>query len=308
MNIATEAPASTLAPAGSPAIETGPILLAVSGSSDGVAAARAAGNLASVLAVGLHVVHTWLPLNLTFGYGGEPPIDIDVAYGEPAAEVLRAQVAELQRAGIQVAGEHLVKGLAPGEISDLAANLGAQLIVTGGRGLGLVKRLVLGSVSQGVARAAHIPVLVVPGRHEAWPPERIVVGFDASGASRSAAEMACAVTRATGAQLIIATVVTTARLGSMMPGVAAAEAEELLLGIASQLREQFAIPVGTAVLGGDPAHALLSLAAGSPPAMLAVGSRGEGVFRRLAFGSVSTAALQGAHGAVLITHQNGDSS
>jgi nucleotide-binding universal stress UspA family protein len=43
----------------------------------------------------------------------------------------------------------------------LAEELGADLIAMGGRGLGGVKRALMGSVSDSVVRHAHCPVLVV---------------------------------------------------------------------------------------------------------------------------------------------------
>jgi nucleotide-binding universal stress UspA family protein len=46
-------------------------------------------------------------------------------------------------------------------IVGLAEELGADLIVIGSRGLGGMKRLLMGSVSESVVRHAHCPVLVV---------------------------------------------------------------------------------------------------------------------------------------------------
>ena len=46
------------------------------------------------------------------------------------------------------------------EILDLSEELDVGLIVTGSRGLGTLKRLVMGSVSSDVLRAANGPVLV----------------------------------------------------------------------------------------------------------------------------------------------------
>jgi nucleotide-binding universal stress UspA family protein len=47
------------------------------------------------------------------------------------------------------------------EIVDLAENIGVGLIVLGSRGLGGMRRALMGSVSDSVVRHAHCPVLVV---------------------------------------------------------------------------------------------------------------------------------------------------
>jgi nucleotide-binding universal stress UspA family protein len=50
--------------------------------------------------------------------------------------------------------------VAPG-IVGLAEELGAGLIVMGSRGLGRIRRALMGSVSDSVVRHAHCPVMVV---------------------------------------------------------------------------------------------------------------------------------------------------
>jgi nucleotide-binding universal stress UspA family protein len=55
----------------------------------------------------------------------------------------------------------------PAEVITAAAELGTDLIVVGARGLGGVKRLLLGSVSENVLRAARCPVLIVKRPHAA---------------------------------------------------------------------------------------------------------------------------------------------
>ncbi|AHY48029.1 Universal stress protein family [Rubrobacter radiotolerans] len=47
------------------------------------------------------------------------------------------------------------------EVVALAEEIGAGLIVLGSRGLGGMKRVLMGSVSDSVVRHAHCPVLVV---------------------------------------------------------------------------------------------------------------------------------------------------
>jgi nucleotide-binding universal stress UspA family protein len=60
-----------------------------------------------------------------------------------------------------VAGAHLRMGEVALEIVALAEELQADLIVMGSRGLGGVRRALMGSVSDSVVRHAHCPVLVV---------------------------------------------------------------------------------------------------------------------------------------------------
>jgi nucleotide-binding universal stress UspA family protein len=52
-------------------------------------------------------------------------------------------------------------GRADAEIVDLAEEIEAGLVVLGSRGLGGVKRALMGSVSHSVVRHAHCSVLVV---------------------------------------------------------------------------------------------------------------------------------------------------
>ena len=60
-----------------------------------------------------------------------------------------------------MAGAHLRMGEVALEIVALAEELGAGLIVMGRRGLGGVRRALMGSVSDSVVRHAHCPVLVI---------------------------------------------------------------------------------------------------------------------------------------------------
>jgi nucleotide-binding universal stress UspA family protein len=57
-------------------------------------------------------------------------------------------------------------GKAAVEIVDLAEELGAGLVVVGSRGLGGIRRALMGSVSDSVVRHAHCPVLIVRREEE----------------------------------------------------------------------------------------------------------------------------------------------
>jgi nucleotide-binding universal stress UspA family protein len=139
------------------------ILLATDGSEEAELAALRAVDLADVTHSELHVVHIGVvPTFLksypgTLGYEGKLYEQIE----EVSRELLRKQSWRVKAAGGTVAGTHLRMGQVDLEIVALAEEIQADLIVMGCRGLGGVRRALMGSVSDSVVRHAHCPVLVV---------------------------------------------------------------------------------------------------------------------------------------------------
>jgi len=139
------------------------ILLATDGSEQAELAVLRAVELADATDSELHVVHVGVvPIFLksypgTLGYYGKLYEQIE----EESKERLRKQSLRVKAAGGTVAGSHLRMGQVDLEILALAEELGAGLIVMGCRGLGGVRRALMGSVSDSVVRHAHCPVLVV---------------------------------------------------------------------------------------------------------------------------------------------------
>jgi nucleotide-binding universal stress UspA family protein len=139
------------------------ILLATDGSEEAELAALRAVELADATDSELHVVHVGVvPIFLksypgTLGYYGKLYEQIE----EESRQLLRKQSLRVKAAGGTVAGTHLRMGQVALEIVALAEELGAGLIVMGSRGLGGVRRALVGSVSDSVVRHAHCPVLVV---------------------------------------------------------------------------------------------------------------------------------------------------
>jgi nucleotide-binding universal stress UspA family protein len=78
-----------------------------------------------------------------------------------AQEFLDRQVERVKNEGVSVAETHLVRGQPDKEIVHIGEETGAGLIVMGSRGLGGIRRALMGSVSDSVVRHAHCPVLVV---------------------------------------------------------------------------------------------------------------------------------------------------
>jgi nucleotide-binding universal stress UspA family protein len=139
------------------------ILLATDGSEAAELAALRAVDLADATDSELHVVHVGVvPIFLksypgTLGYDRKLYEQIE----EVSRELLRKQSWRVKAAGGTVAGTHLRMGKVDLEIVALAEELQADLIVMGSRGLGGVRRALMGSVSDSVVRHAHCPVLVV---------------------------------------------------------------------------------------------------------------------------------------------------
>jgi nucleotide-binding universal stress UspA family protein len=80
---------------------------------------------------------------------------------EEAQRLLDAQVEQIKADGGTVVQAHLRIGRPDEQIVDSAEEIGAGLIVMGSRGLGGIRRLLMGSVSDSVVRHAHCPVLIV---------------------------------------------------------------------------------------------------------------------------------------------------
>jgi len=126
------------------------ILLATDGSEEVGRAARAA-EISVATGSELHLVYVSLAESPYYP-GPEIP-DVGAGYLE--------QFHERARAWVEQRAEHLRLGAPDRGIVSLAEELEAGLIVVGSRGLGGLKRALLGSVSDSVMRHAHGPVLVV---------------------------------------------------------------------------------------------------------------------------------------------------
>jgi|SRR5215217_16051 nucleotide-binding universal stress UspA family protein len=143
------------------------ILLATDGSKEAQLAATTAADLAQKTNSELHVVYVGhLPL-VSYESPGATTLDPDLwkrmqeGAEQEARTKLDEQVQRVGKTGGEVAEVHARLGRPDAEIVGLADELGAGLIVLGSRGLGSLRRALMGSVSDSVVRHAHCPVLVV---------------------------------------------------------------------------------------------------------------------------------------------------
>jgi len=135
------------------------ILLATDGSKEAELARTTAIELANSTNSELHVV-TVAPGHPS--YDVRHPAVVD-RLREQAEDILNAQAAKIEGEGGEVAEKHLriAERYRAQQIVQVAEDIGAGLIVMGSRGLGGVRRALMGSVSDSVVRHAHCPVLVV---------------------------------------------------------------------------------------------------------------------------------------------------
>ncbi len=146
------------------------IVCGVDGSSDSKAALRVAAELAERLGSRLVVAYVADPLHRT--YVGAAPYGGVGMPGSLSVEELRSSqqdsaedlVEEVARAAGALEAEHrVISGGVPAEgLSDLADEVGAELIVVGSRGRGAFRAAFLGSVSYSLVGVSRCPVLVVP--------------------------------------------------------------------------------------------------------------------------------------------------
>jgi nucleotide-binding universal stress UspA family protein len=283
------------------------ILLATDGSEDAVLAARAAIELSNGTASELHVVHTWQSVP-----SARFESFIRAQLRQEAEELLAEQEKLIEAGGGKIAGAHLRRGPAVDEILNLAEELEVGLIVMGSRGMGPLKRLVMGSVSEGVVHHARCPVLVLRGGQAAWPPSRAVIGDDGSDDAEKAAQLAAKIGKLFG---------TTALLVRAYPRLPETDPEgreldprmvddelrgeqRALEARATEIEEAMGIRPRARIDVGDPAASLIEAAEEAAPesTLIAVGSRGLGVVQRLRLGSVSTKVLRASSGPVLVVN------
>jgi nucleotide-binding universal stress UspA family protein len=139
------------------------ILLATDGSEEAELAALRAVELAERTDSELHVVHVGVVPRFLESYPGT--LGYERKLYEQIEEESRQRLRELswrvKVVGGNVARSHLRMGAVDQEVVALAKELGANLIVMGCRGHRGIRRVIEGSISNGVIRHAPCPVLVV---------------------------------------------------------------------------------------------------------------------------------------------------
>lgn len=281
------------------------VLLATDGSEDAALAAKAAGDICRGGAE-LHVVHVWQAVPTV---RMRPFMQTELE--RAGQERLEGEVERLEQGGAGVTRAHLVEGRAVDEILDLATNIGADLILVGGRGHGRVGRVLLGSVAEGVAHHAACAVLVLRGGGSPWPPVRVVFADDGSPASREASEIAaslCADHDVSGVLLHAYPRLPEVDLREREFDARLAEddlrlQERDLMRRAEELEDLLGSRPKVRLAADDATAYILESAEEERPesTLIAVGKRGLGAVARMRLGSVSAKTLRAAKGPVLVS-------
>jgi nucleotide-binding universal stress UspA family protein len=231
-----------------------------------------------------------------------------------AQEVVEAARASLSARGFAVETD-VATGEPRAEIVRQAEQWHADLIVLGARGLGKVKRFLLGSVSDAVARHADCPVLVVKARRRKLG--SVLVALDGSADSFQAVRFlrSLALPRQTKVRLLAVveqprfpTTAPKAVRGQLVRMLKELEAErrgelDRVLEQAAALLDDKITRVTRYTPAGDPAEEIVATAADFDADLVVVGARGQGGMVRALLGSVSQKVLHHARCPVLIVKE-----
>ena len=163
------------------------ILLATDGSPEAASAARMAITFSRSLGGELHLVYVGVAPS---AYAAAESEILDYEFWKELREIaqneasrsVEEEVRKIEDAGGKVEMVHVAVGHPESEILRIAEEIGADLVVVGSRGLGPLKRALMGSVSESVVRHAHSSVLVVrgQGRDGGYLPGRVLLALDDS--------------------------------------------------------------------------------------------------------------------------------
>ena len=205
------------------------------------------------------------------------------------------------------------------EIVDCAEDIGAGLIVMGSRGLGGLRRALLGSTADSVVRHAHCPVMVVRRGErvdERLLSGKVVVAVDGSEESNLAARTAADLFQAAGSELHVVHVRPAPSARERLLAVQAAyelsgeqpdldsqvqrEIQQRLDEEVRRIEEAGGEVAQTHGLVGHPEREIVNVAEDLEAGLIVMGSRGLGAIRRALMDSVSEAVVRHAHCPVMV--------
>ncbi|MFJ2666356.1 universal stress protein [Nocardia fluminea] len=275
-----------------------PVVVGVDGSEQSRIALRWAAEYAAHHRAPLQLVYA-IAAPVDYGPGLVAPIfDYEALHhhGESVVAAAAAQAAEFSAPiGEITTTTTAVDGSAVAVLREHSRS--ARLLVVGSRGLGALRRTLLGSVSSSLARHAECPVAVIPETEfDADAP--VVVGVDGSPCSADAIAIAFDEASRRGSRLVAVHAWSEFyryEARTTMQVEAEALVSESLAGYAEKYPE---VSVDRIVVEDRPSRALL--AAATDAQLIVVGSHGRGGFAGMTLGSVAQAVLHGTDRPLII--------
>lgn len=288
------------------------VLLALDGSLPSLIARDLVASLRWPESTVVHLLSAYeVPVDWTGGIGSTMDWvgDIEDAARDQLTEELATLGSPLTERGLSIE-RHVVRGRAADAITDTASGLGADLIVTGSRGRGPLRSMLLGSVAAEVAAHAPCPVLVARGAKVA----RMTVATDGSSNAGRIPELfgTWQIFRGISTDVVAVAVPDPPAYELMMSLYTLGDdrleqqRQELKLRAgrdADELAQRLTdagIPATPHVRSGDPAAEILGAARDLEADLIVAGSRGLGALERLVLGSVARNVLLHADSSVLI--------
>jgi nucleotide-binding universal stress UspA family protein len=229
------------------------------------------------------------------------------------ATALLADANALCLAATIVPGLEIVHDTAVAGILSTAASQASDLIIMGTHARSGVARTFLGSTTEGVMRSSRIPVLTVRagGRAQLAPFATAVVAVDDSEPSDAAVAVAARLAKTTGTHVTACHVVDTETLANEAAAYGFAD-RDLAADIQNEGRAtvlaalaRTTLPVDTPIdlVEGDPADAVLAVAAARHATVTIAGTHGRRGLRRFFLGSVAERLVRSSDIPVLIVPQ-----
>jgi nucleotide-binding universal stress UspA family protein len=215
---------------------------------------------------------------------------------------LEATCTWLESQGFE-AKHQVVMGDPSREITRVAVNCDASLIMVGSRSQSRVRDAFVGSVAWGVVNQSPIPVLIsrLPAEDAAAADrspiqlDHVIFPTDLSAMAGTAFQLLEKLTRGGAVQEAVLVHVIAAT-----PGGAETPEPIEVRRLAERLRAAGAERVEVAITRGTPVEEILKVTRDRPTALLVMGSHGRGMLADALLGSVSRAVVRQAHGSVLL--------
>jgi nucleotide-binding universal stress UspA family protein len=293
------------------------VLLAIDGSTESALAIETAASFSWPSAAEILIL-TVLPLEADW-YGG--PWTAGVAYipsDDLRGRLRTERAALLGRAALRLRQDRLsvttslIEGRAASTIVDTAREAGADLVIVGARGHGAIEEAVLGSVSAEVVDQAPCAVLVARRPSTG----RVLIGTDGSDVAMSAAEFVgtSGLFVTSRVRVLHAVDINPSWWLGYTPGDASlatgayasvvaegrSRGNELTSTTADRLRSHD-LHVSVVTVEGPAPAAIVKEAKAWGADLVVVGTRGNGLMRRILLGSTARAVLQHADASVLVT-------